>query len=190
MPERPFPFPERVKGVDLMQLMLIAVLAATTGGQSLEWSRHYANAKTQAAAEQRPLLVVVEDSTSPNGRFAVDQLASKKSHVDLLKKYRLCRMDINTAYGRRVAEAFDADTFPMTVITDKTTQYITFRAHGSMNPELWQRTLASRAAGANPSSAGSGSSANSQRIETQKIITDWPGSSISVQQNGGFSGRT
>ena len=173
-----------------MQLILIAVLAATTGGQSLEWSPHYANAKSQAAVEQRPLLVVVEDSASPNGRFAVDQLASQKSHVDLLKNYRLCRMDINTTYGRRVADAFNADTFPMTVITDKTTQYITFRAHGSMNPELWQRTLASRAAGTNASSVGSGASANSQRIEAQKIITDWPGSSISIQQNGGFSGRT
>ncbi len=92
-----------------MQVLLLAVFAtanlAVSTTTELDWSDHYANAKTQAAAEHRPLLVVLENSADPAGRFDQSALVDEGREVELLKHYRLCRMDINTPYGKRVAEA-------------------------------------------------------------------------------------
>jgi hypothetical protein len=150
----------------LMAAMSVANLAVTTTTE-LDWSDHYANAKVQAAAEHRPLLVVLEDSANPQGRFDQQALASQDSQVELLHNFRLCRMDVTTDYGKRVAAAFGAKQFPFTAITDNSAQYITFQAGGTMSPEQWNQTLATRKDGnlGNPAP---------QRVETSKVITDWP----------------
>ncbi len=154
-----------------MQLLLMAAMAtaslAVSTPQDLEWSDHYANAKVQAAAEHRPLLVVLENSEDPNGRLD-DVLVNDETEVELLQHYRLCRMDVKTDYGKRVAAAFGAKKFPFTAITDSSAQYITFQSGGVMTAEQWKQTLASRKDGhliGEPAV---------QRVETSKIITDWP----------------
>ena len=153
-----------------MQVLLMATMAsaamAVSTTNELDWSSHYANAKVQAAEEHRPLLVVLENSDDPAGRFDQDRLASE-SQRELLKHYRLCRMDVNTDYGKRVANAFGAKSFPFTAITDSSAQYITFQASGSMTTEKWEQTLQTRM-------SGQVSDASVRRVETSKVITDWP----------------
>lgn len=153
-----------------MQVLLLAVFAtanlAVSTTTELDWSDHYANAKTQAAAEHRPLLVVLENSADPAGRFDQSALVDEGREVELLKHYRLCRMDINTPYGKRVAEAFGAKQFPFTAITDNSAQYITFRSAGAMSAENWAQTLEQRKKGEIMNSP--------QRVDASKIITEWP----------------
>ena len=141
---------------------------------ALEWSEHYANAKQQAEKQHRPLLVVVEDKSSPGGQLELEKLASGPEQVDLLKQYELCRMDVNTPYGKRVAAAFGANKFPMTVITDKSAKFVTFRADGSIQADAWKQALASRLmeSGSQPSTIFD--AGQPQRIDASKIITPWP----------------
>jgi hypothetical protein len=168
--------------VCFMQVLLMAALAtaslAVSATENLEWSDHYAQAKVQAAAEHRPLLVVLENSQDPNGRLDEGQLVNDEAEVQLLQHYRLCRMDVNSDYGKRVAAAFGAKQYPFTAITDSSAKYITFQANGPLSPEQWQQTLSSRKDGqliAQPAV---------QRVEASKIITDWPSNSgYSVPSN-------
>ena len=163
-----------------MQVLLMAAMAtanlAVTATSELEWSNHYANAKVQAASEHRPLLVVLEDSANPQGRFDERSLASRDSQVELLQHYRLCRMDVTTDYGKRVASAFGAKQFPFTAITDKSAQYITFQVNGAMSAEQWEQTLASRREG----NVVTTSQPAEGRVEAFKIITESP-------SNGSYS---
>ncbi len=146
-----------------MQVLFVAVIAiasfAVSTTSELKWSNHYAQAKTSAAQQQRPLLVVLENSTDPAGKLDQERLSSQ---ADLLKQYELCRMDVNTAYGKKVAAAFGATDFPFTAITDKSAKFITYRGDGNLSTEQLQQVLT-------PVSA--------QRVQTSKIITDWPTSS-------------
>jgi hypothetical protein len=144
------------------------IVTAETHGktsQDLKWSDHYARAKHEAAAAQRPLLVVLENPQDPAGRLSVEKIANDDSQVELLEHYQLCRVDVTTEYGKRVAEAFGAKTFPYTAITDKSTRYITFRSAGPMTSEQWTRTLQSRKQGQVVSNTST-----VQRVETSKVI--------------------
>lgn len=150
-----------------MQVLLVAALAlagfGVTSPAELQWSDHYADAKKQAAAEQRPLLVVLEDSTSPAGQFDQNNLASQEKQVAMLQNYQLCRMDVNTPYGKLVAEAYGAKTFPFTAITDHGARVVKFRGSGAMTPQQWEQTLVKQQ---QPESV--------QRVDASKIITSWP----------------
>ena len=164
-----------------MQVLLLAVLAtvnlavSTTG--DLDWSDHYANAKSQAAAEQRPLLVVLENPGDPSGKFEQAQLALGGENAELLKNYRLCRMDVTTEYGRRVADAFGAKTFPFTAITDKSAKFVNFRSGGTMSGDRWAQALEQWKQGEPVQTVAvaqpSGEAAY-QRVEASKVITPWP----------------
>jgi hypothetical protein len=163
-----------------MQVLLMAAMAtanlAVTATSDLEWSDHYANAKVQAAAEHRPLLVVLENSANPQGRFDEQNLASGDKQVELLHHYRLCRMDVTTEYGKRVASAFGAKQFPFTAITDKSARYITFQTNGGMSAERWEQTLTSRKDG----NLVTTTEPAEGRVEAFKIITESP-------SNGSYS---
>jgi hypothetical protein len=166
-----------------MQVLLMAVMATVSlvvstssnvaTHRNLEWSDHYANAKVQAAAQQRPLLVVLENSGDPAGRFNPDQLAADEAQAELLGHFQLCRMDVTTDYGKRVAAAFGASKFPFTAITDKSARYITFQAAGAMSPEQWKETLNSRKDGYLVTTQPA-----VQRVEASKIITSWPSADV------------
>ena len=127
-----------------MQALLLAALASVTVTGDLEWSSHYAQAKAAAATAQKPLLVVLEDPAEPSRRFDTERLASEEEHQDLLKHFQLCRVDVTTPYGKRVAEAIGVSELPYTAITDKTAKYITFRSAGQVSPENWSKTLNDR----------------------------------------------
>jgi hypothetical protein len=160
-----------------MHALFFAVMAivglAVPSKEDLHWSDHYANAKHAAAQVQRPLLVVLEDPADPKGRFDQQQLASNASQLDLMKKFELCRMDVNTPYGKRVAEALKATQFPYLAITDKSTSYITFRGAGAMTADEWQHTLEAKQNGERPVAAAT-EATSGQRVEATKVITQWP----------------
>jgi hypothetical protein len=149
----------------------ISLAVSTT--EDLHWSDHYANAKHAAAEVQRPLLVVLENPADPNGRFDQQQLASNAAQLDLMKKFELCRMDVSTPYGKRVAEALKATQFPYLAITDKSTTYITFRGAGAMTADQWQQTLEAKQNGERPVAAATVTTPG-QRVEASKVITQWP----------------
>ncbi len=127
-----------------MYATLLAVMATVTATGDLEWSSHYAQAKSAAATAQKPLLVVLENPSEPKRRFDEEKLASKEEHQKLLKNFELCRVDVTTPYGKRVAEALGATELPYTAITDKTAKYITYRGAGQVSAENWTKTLNER----------------------------------------------
>jgi hypothetical protein len=130
-----------------MHALLLAALASVTVTSELEWSSHYAQAKSAAATAQKPLLVVLEDPAEPSRRFDTERLASTEEQQDLLKHFQLCRVDVTTPYGKRVAEALSVRELPYTAITDKSAKYITYRAAGQVSPENWVETLNVRKSG-------------------------------------------
>ena len=168
-----------------MQVLLLAVLAtvnlaiSTTGEQT--WSDHYANSKAEAAAEQRPLLVVLENSADPAGKFEQTQLAPTGENAELLKNFRLCRMDVTTEYGKRVADAFGAKAFPFTAITDKSAKYVNVRLAGAVSNGLWSQTLEQWKQGEVARAAATDGAI--QRVEASKVITPWPAYSFPTNKS-------
>lgn len=151
-------------------VFVLAIISVANAGD-LEWSDHYANAKQGAASEQRPLLVVLENSADPAGRLDLASVNSTEQQTELMKHFKLCRMDVSTPYGKRVAEAFGASKFPFTAITDKTTRYVTYRSSENLTGDQWAQALESRKNGDTPVVAVEQST---QRFEAAKIITGWP----------------
>lgn len=124
-----------------LSVMAAASLAVTTTASALEWSDHYANARASAAQHQRPLLVVLENSAEPAQSFNAAELTTSEDQVELLKNFELCRMDVNSEYGKVVAKAFGVNTFPFTAITDKSAQYIRYKKSGAIAADQWKQTL-------------------------------------------------
>lgn len=160
--------------------VLSSVTATSTG--SLEWSDHYANAKQGAAQEQRPLLVVLENANEPSGTLS-EQLTSDDGAVELMKQYKLCRMDVNSEYGKRVAAAFGAKQFPFTAITDKSAHFVTYRKEGTMTADQWAQALESHRQGELPAASPAQAGAISGPYHASKVITEWP-ATIPSQQPG------
>jgi len=128
--------------MQLVSAMVLMVAGVTGNGSGdLEWTTHYGQARETAKQAKRPLLIVMEDPEKPNAKFDDRQLASESGQKDLLQKYLLCRVDVTTPYGKKVAEAFHAKKFPYTAITDKSATYITFRGAGNMKPNDWNEAL-------------------------------------------------
>jgi hypothetical protein len=59
----------------------------------------------------------------------------------LLKPYRLCHVDVSTSYGKKVAKAFRATTFPQVSIIDKTGKTVIFTKTGNIKPVEWKQIL-------------------------------------------------
>ena len=153
----------------LMCAVLVLMGMATARADELQWSDHYANAKQSAAAEQKPLLVVLENSADPAGKFDLQSLGSAEKQAELMQQYKLCRMDVAAPYGKRVAEAFGVTQFPFTAILDKTARYVTYRSSGVPSADHWLATLEARKSGATPVVEQS-----VKRVEAAKIIMGWP----------------
>jgi hypothetical protein len=124
-----------------MQMMQIVLAAAIMCGidsrAKLEWQSHYQQAKKTAHQSQRPMLIVLENPRRSETSFDETMLAGQHKQVELMRNYLLCKIDVTTPYGKRVAAALRADRFPYTLITDKTATYITFRQAGKMSSEQW-----------------------------------------------------
>lgn len=116
-------------------------LAATP--QQPEWSTKYGEALIHAKTVQRPLLIILEDGSQPNQRLGQVDPTDDKTQNIFLNKYVLCRIDVSTAYGKQIANAFHAATFPYIVITDLNVKQIVYRRAGPISDEDWVSTLVS-----------------------------------------------
>ena len=122
--------------------LAVGLLAATP--QSPRWESSYGKALEATRAGQSPLLVVLENPKSVEARLApqlVSQDSVRGKQVELLRPYRLCRVDVTTTYGRKVARAFRANRFPHVAIIDKTGSLVIFSKSGQIDTAEWENAL-------------------------------------------------
>ncbi len=127
-------------------LMLVGTAPAGT-----KWSSDYRLALKNARMANRPLVVVLED---PSRRAQSLEDAVVLDDTGLLGRYELCRVDVTTRTGRRVAEAFGAEQYPYTAVTDSECKFIVHRQAGGATGRSWVDMLAARTAAAGSRSEG------------------------------------
>ena len=128
---------------------IVSVLALTTAvapNDSAEWIDDYGKALEQTREGDRPLLVVLDDPTDAEKRLDAE-LLDPTSGAFPLGSYDLCRIDVSTEYGQRVAEVFRATSFPHVAIIDKSGRVILTRVSGPITEESWRSTLARHESG-------------------------------------------
>lgn len=127
-----------------MNVFVVSVALLSMGGApenaKKDWMPRYGEALAAAKLAQQPLVVVLEDASNP-GRQLSQVQESDESQKQLLKPYVLCRVDVSTPYGKQVASAFKATSFPHTAVIDKTAKYIIYRKRGQFTANEWAHTL-------------------------------------------------
>lgn len=121
--------------IRVLVLTISIVLVASSYGS--DWTEDYSEALSNARCEGRPMLVVLE-----NQEKAV-QRAGSIFHVEreLLTQFEICRVDVASEYGKKVAEQFSPSELPYTVITDSDCKQIVFRGVGERSINQWKETL-------------------------------------------------
>jgi hypothetical protein len=117
---------------------VMTVAASFAASTKVEWQSDYGKALAATRSDQRPLLVVLDDPADPKARLDAQLLDETK----LLKPFRVCRVDVSTDYGRKVAEAFHATQFPHTAIIDKTGAVVIYKKPGQISENEWSDALA------------------------------------------------
>lgn len=130
-----------------IQILLSAVVASTgvvgnANNSPLRWHDHYGTAKSVAQQTRRPMVVVIENPRVETEKLDVQGIAAQDRRKMQTEKFELCRVNVNTVYGKKVAEAFGVSTFPHTVVTDELSKKIVFRKSGQMDPGDWTLALA------------------------------------------------
>jgi hypothetical protein len=125
---------------------MLCLAASSTGAT---WHEDYTSALSAARADRKPLLVVMHNPQRPQ------QQLEQASHVTgeattLLENYHVCRIDVSTENGKRVASVFRATSFPYTVITDREAKKIIYRKGGAFTDSQWTETLADYRRGSKP----------------------------------------
>ena len=129
------------------QIALLAVTLSTgflanAPELKLRWNDDYGSAKQAAQTSERPMVVILENPEDTGQRLDTDKLNDVNRDRLRSKQYELCRVNVNTAYGKLVAEAFGAKQFPYTAVTDDKSKWIVFRKAGQMSPLDWSHALA------------------------------------------------
>jgi len=122
--------------------LAVGLLAATP--ESPQWEANYGKALSAPRAANSPLLVVLDEPNSKEASVEpalLSENALQGKQFELLRPYRLCRVDVTTQYGRQVAKAFRADRFPHVAIIDKTGSTVLFRRSGKINATEWTTAL-------------------------------------------------
>jgi hypothetical protein len=124
-------------------LLLSLGLLAPDAAAAARWHEQYGTALRTAKRLGRPLLVVIDSSSTPESRIEPARFrANDKAQESLLSPYVLCHIDVTTDYGKLVAKAFRATQFPHTAIIDRTGSVILHRKRGAFTPAEWATTLA------------------------------------------------
>lgn len=126
-------------------LASLTIVAATLGAapDAPNWHSDYGQALESAKAAQQPLLLVLENPKEAQSRVEQATFTNDPLQAELLGPYQLCRVDVTTPYGSKVAEVFGVTQFPQTVITDKSASKIIFRKAGRFTSSEWTSTLIS-----------------------------------------------
>lgn len=126
----------------LMCLAASVVTESTDVKTKLHWQKHYDSAKEVAQAKARPLVVVLENPSRKSEKIDESKLQEKNRKTLAKERFELVRVDVNTDYGKKVAEAFGATKFPFTAVTDKKSRHIVYRKQGQMTSTDWTFALA------------------------------------------------
>lgn len=118
--------------------VLSGLLLSASPVEAAKWLDQYGAALQQTQAEAVPLLVVLE---MPTTRLQQVSLVTDSAEDALLKPYKLCKIDVSTEYGAKVAAAFAVQSFPHTVIIDKTASKQIYRKTGQFSKDEWTATL-------------------------------------------------
>ncbi len=122
----------------------LAISAFLGAPQRDQWESSYGKALEATRAADEPLLVVLDKPNSKDARLSPELLSEEQAEgvtSALLKPYQLCHVDVSTSYGKKVAKAFDAASFPHVAIIDKTGSTVIFRKSGKIQADEWQRIL-------------------------------------------------
>jgi hypothetical protein len=141
------------RSVRMLHYLAVATLASSTLAVTptkVKWQADYGKALAATRSDQRPLLVVIDNPADPQAALEPKLLAAEGEQGELLKSYRLCRVDVSSDYGRKVAEAFGAKQFPHTAIIDKTGSTVLFKKTGPIAGEEWHGALAKYQKGTQP----------------------------------------
>lgn len=123
----------------LTALVLSSTVAAPVATPiTVEWQADYGKALAATRADDRPLLIVLD---APKTAAGEKQLDTAGEQAKLLAAYQLCRVDVSTEYGKRVAKVFKADKFPFTAIIDKTGSVVLTKKQGTLTDTEWVKTL-------------------------------------------------
>ena len=112
--------------------------------QPPQWEASYGKALQATRDGDAPLLIVLDKPDSEEARLEPELLGADAvagNEIDLLRPYRLCRVDVTTKYGRKVAHAFRAKSFPHVAIIDKTGSRVIFHKSGKIQHAEWERIL-------------------------------------------------
>jgi hypothetical protein len=129
----------------MVHYLAAAVLAASSFAVTPEkatWQADYGQALTATKNDQRPLLVVLDSQADPKTAVESKLLAPEGEKAQVLKAYHVCRVDVASDYGKKVAQAFGAKQFPYTAIIDKTGSKVLFQKPGQMAAQDFHATLA------------------------------------------------
>lgn len=121
-------------------LCLTALTPASTAPGPL-WIADYGEALQQTKEQQKPLLVVLDNSADPAEQIDASWLKDADEGSSL-REYELCHVDVSTEYGRRVAEVFRVTEFPHVAIIDKSGSIILSRIEGPIQANEWSSALA------------------------------------------------
>ena len=119
--------------------------------QPPQWEASYGKALEATRDGDSPLLVVLDKPNTDDARLEPELLGGEavdsEEGIDLLRPYHLCRVDVTTKYGQKVAHAFQAKNFPHVAIIDKTGSTVIFRKSGKIQPQEWERILSRHKSG-------------------------------------------
>ena len=87
------------------------------------------------------MLVVLDKPGDSDESINESAVLRAPSQQKMLEKYELCRVDVTTRKGKRVAEVFGATSFPFMAVTDKSCAVLVSRTVGNQTPESWTRIL-------------------------------------------------
>lgn len=118
-----------------------AVLFSTLATGVVHAADGYRQALEKARRAGRPLLLVLENPEEPTAQLEQIATDPAKSQRSLLAPYQVCRVDVRTPQGKKLAEKHRAKSFPTTVILDKTGSARLFRKSGAFTNEEWRATL-------------------------------------------------
>jgi len=103
------------------------------------WESDYGKALEQTRADSQPLLIVLDKPAADKEQLNPALLG--KGQAALLGAYDLCRVDVTSEYGKKVAQAFGAKKFPYVAIIDKQGKVIIHSQTGEVSADAWKSTL-------------------------------------------------
>jgi hypothetical protein len=125
-------------------LAVVAIGMAPGTPEAVQWQASYGKALETTRAEERPLLVILDNPAAEGARVSPDVLspgAEATKQLELLSAYERCHVDVTTEYGQKVAAAFKATTFPYMAVIDKTGSVIIYSKTGQTSATEWEKVL-------------------------------------------------